>query len=138
MLYLILFLILITSLISNIQFSSAPISSYGDRFNDIINFKISDHNKLLFEIINSIPKNSTLAVDTLLCPQSSNMKKVYFLHDYVENRGYLYKNETVDYILFDKTMKSLITEVEDKLLKILSNEFIVHNHTGEIFLYKHK
>ncbi|NIO20594.1 MAG: DUF2079 domain-containing protein [Candidatus Aenigmarchaeota archaeon] len=135
--YLILFFILVTSIISNLSFSKEPITSYGERLNQIINFEISDHDMLLLKIIDTIPKNSTLAVDVRLCPQSSNIKKVYFLHDYVENSEGMYKNVTVDFILFDNTKKSFDTEVEDRLSEILSKEFVIYNNTDEIFLYKH-
>ena len=138
-LYLILFLILITSLISNIQFSLAPISSYDDKLNDIINFKISDHNKLLFEIITTIPKNSSLTVQTALCPQISRVKRIYVLHNYIANHEGLYKNETLDYIILDKTKSfNLPMEEVDAFIENTSNEFVNVSSVEGIFVYKHK
>lgn len=139
----ILLIVLFMSLFSNTLFARFyPITNSIQILNRTIayiTYEVSDHNDLLFNTMDIIPRNSSVITQSLLCPHTSHVDRIYMLNDYIDKRNTLYKNETIDYIILDKTKPfNLPIEEVDNFIKNVSTEFVKVKSVEGIVLYKHK
>lgn len=139
-LYMILSAILITGVISNMWYSAFPITGYSDHLDMAMNFEISDHSRIVFEMIDEIPKNSTLVVQSWLCPPASHKKKVFQLRNYVHRVSEIYDQYYIenipDYVLVDKT-RMWDDRLNGSFFENRPDEYFVYKSEDGIILYKH-
>jgi len=138
-LYVILFFIIIMSLVSTKRFSNYSIMDYDEILCDIEKFEITEHDKILFSMIEKIPKNSSLLVTQRVCPQTIHVDELYLFNAYMEDRKGVYKDTNIEYILYDNVLDPdwVNSEVINDFFEDISNDYKVVESIDGVVLYKH-
>ncbi len=139
LLYNILMMILFFGILSNQLCASIPLSRFAEHFYGISTFKPDNHYYLLMNTINSIPKNSSVVADHMICGYVGLFDRLYLSRELPSIYKNRHGNLTADYLIYDSRVadegSALAWKNVDLILDIGDN-YTLTNSTDGILLYK--